>query len=366
MSSLLKKSCIVCSALLALCSCKSEKPAAATDYKVMVLKCSDDTLYSDFSATIRGKSDIQVYPQISGCITKVAVEEGEHVKRGQTLFVIDQVPYKAALETASANVDITRAEMDASELDYSSKKELYSQAVISSYELEMAENSLAVSKAKLRLNEAQRVNASNNLSYTVVKSPSDGVVGTLPFKEGALVGPSITTPLTTISDNSQMFVYFSMTENRLLSLMREYGSSDKLIESTPEVYLDLSDGSRYGRPGRIKSVSGIIDPNTGAISIKASFPNADGLLHSGGSGKVIVPQHKTGIIVIPKSATYEMQDKKFAFKIEDGTAKSVQITVSGSSGENRYIVESGLEEGDTILAEGVGFVREGMKINIKN
>lgn len=286
-------------------------------------------------------------------------------QKGQPLFIIDQVPYKAALETANANVEISKAEVETAELTLASKEELFKQAVVSKYELQTAQNALNASRAELKLREAQRTNAANNYSYTIVKSPSGGVVGTLPMKEGALVGPTMTTPLTTVSDNDIIYAYFSISENQLLELMRRYGSEDRALKAMPPVYLDLSDGSRYGFSGRIESSSGIIDDKTGSVSMKAIFPNDSGLLHSGGSGRVVMPVYKDNVIVIPKSSTFEIQDKKFVFRIVEGKARSTEIAVNPSSPEDKYIVEKGLKAGDIILSEGVGFVKDGAEIDIQ-
>lgn len=224
--------------------------------------------------------------------------------------------------------------------------------------MQTADNALAIAKAQLDQAEAQEVVAHNNLSYTVVKSPSDGVVGVLPFKTGALVSPAQPNPLTTVSDNSEMYVYFSMTENQLLSLIREYESVENAIKSMPAIQLQLSDKSTYSENGRIETISGIIDQVTGAVSLRAVFPNKGKLLHSGGAGNILIPNDKTDCIVIPKSATFEIQDKLYVYRNVDGTAKSSEIEVSFLSSDTEYIVETGLKAGDIIVTEGAGFIRE--------
>lgn len=174
----------------------------------MEVKAADKELSTSYSATIRGRQDIDIYPQVSGTIEKLCVTEGQTVRRGQLLFVIDQIPYRAALKTAVANVEAARAAMATAELTYNSNKELYTQKVVSEFSLKTAENTYLTAKAQLTQAEAQEVNARNNLSYTEVKSPSDGVVGALPYRVGALVGANLPYPLTTVSDNSDMYVYF--------------------------------------------------------------------------------------------------------------------------------------------------------------
>lgn len=318
-----------------------------------------------YSATVRGRQDIDIYPQVSGFITKLCVEEGQAVHRGQLLFVIDQVPYQAALQTAEANVEAAKATLATARLTHESKKELHARNVVSAYDLKTAENALLTAQAQLAQMEAQALSARNNLSYTEVKSPADGVVGTLPYRVGTLVSASLPKPLTTVSDNSDMYVYFSLTENQLLDLVRRYGSKEKALREMPDVELQLNDKSLYPSKGKIETISGIIDRSTGTVSLRAVFPNREGLLYSGGSANVIVPVEKKGCIVIPQAATYEIQDKMFVYKVADGKAQSAPVRVTRVNGGQEYVVDEGLAPGDVIVAEGVGLLREGTPVKPK-
>ena len=335
------------------------------EYAVMTIATTDREIPINYSATIRGRQDIAIYPQVSGTIFELCVNEGQTVSKGQPLFIIDQVPYKAALQTAEANVAAAKASVATAQLTYDSKKELYAKNVVSQYDLLTAENTLLTAKAQLAQAEAQRVNAANNLSYTVVKAPANGVVGTLPYRVGALVSASIPQPLTTVSDNSDVYVYFSMTENQLLNLTRQYGSIANTLKNMPDVQLVLNDGSVYDRTGRIESISGVIDTSTGSVQLRAVFPNADGLLHSGGAGSVIVPNIHKDCVVVPQVATFELQNKVYVYKVEDGKATSSMIDVEKINNGREYIVKSGLTPGDVIVAEGVGLLREGTPIVAK-
>ncbi|MBP6331376.1 MAG: efflux RND transporter periplasmic adaptor subunit [Alistipes sp.] len=335
------------------------------EYAVMTIATTDREIPINYSATIRGRQDIAIYPQVSGTIFELCVNEGQTVSKGQPLFIIDQVPYKAALQTAEANVAAAKAGVATAQLTYDSKKELYAKNVVSQYDLLTAENTLLTAKAQLAQAEAQRVNAANNLSYTVVKAPANGVVGTLPYRVGALVSASIPQPLTTVSDNSDVYVYFSMTENQLLNLTRQYGSIANTLKNMPDVRLVLNDGSVYDRTGRIESISGVIDTSTGSVQLRAVFPNADGLLHSGGAGSVIVPNIHKDCVVVPQVATFELQNKVYVYKVEDGKATSSMIDVEKINNGREYIVKSGLTPGDVIVAEGVGLLREGTPIVAK-
>ena len=364
--SLMKQAGFIIACCLAFPACKqATQTRANTEHEVMTIAPTSRTLSTSYPATIKGRQDIEIYPQVSGKLTELCVSEGQHVKKGQPLFIIDQVPYQAALRTAEANVEAAKASLANAELTYESRKALYAEEVVSEFDLNTAENSYLSAKAQLAQMEAQEVNARNNLSYTVVTSPSDGVVGTLPYRVGALVSSSIPQPLTTVSDNSVMYVYFSMTENQLLGLIRQYGSKDKALEQMPAIKLTLSDKSEYAHEGRIETISGVIDQSTGSVSIRAAFPNQEGLLHSGGSGNVVIPQQRDNVFVIPQAATYEIQDQTYAYKVIDGKAVSTLIRVSRVNGGQEYIVESGLAEGDVIVAEGAGLLREGMEIHPK-
>ena len=356
----------ICGVVLVSCG---QAPVAQTgtaaEYAALKIATSDRELQTAYSSTIRGQQDIDIYPQVSGFLTRLLVEEGQTVRKGQVLFVIDQVTYRASLQTAEANVEAARAGVATAQLTYDSKKELFAQKVISEFDLQTSYNTLLTTKAQLAQAEAQRVSAANNLSYTEVKSPSDGVVGTLPYRVGSLVSASLPRPLTTVSDNASMYVYFSMTENQLLELTRRYGSKAKVLEEMPAITLQLNDKSIYPSQGKIETISGIIDPSTGTVSLRAVFPNKDGLLQSGGSGNVIVPVQKQNCIVIPQAATYELQDKVFVYKVIDGKASATPVQVTRVNGGKEYIVNNGLNIGDIIVAEGVGLLRDGTPVQPK-
>ncbi len=330
--------------------------------KTMVVQAQDCVVEESYPASIRGRQDIAIMPQVSGTLTKLCVVEGERVRKGQVLFVIDQVPYRASLETAEANVEVAKSGVATAELVYQSKQQLYADSVISDFDLQTAKNSYLSAKAGLAQANAALVIAQNNLNYTEVKSPSDGVVGTLPFRVGALVSPQMPEPLTTVSDNSVMYVYFSMTENQWLALARQYGSKDAALRNMPAVELVLNDGSKYSEQGKIETVSGVIDQATGTVSVRATFGNKNGLLTSGGAGNIVLAKPQHGALLIPRTATYEIQDKVFVYRVENGKTAATQVVVSRLNGGKEYIAESGLQAGDTIVTEGVALLKEGVKL----
>ena len=328
----------------------------------MTLKREDRQLTEQYAAVIRGRQDVEVRPQVSGTITQVRVEEGAKVKRGQILFIIDQVPYKAAVEVAKAAVATAEAAEETVRQTLEGKQMLYADKVISDFELRTAQNEYKSAQAATMQARAELVNARNNLSYTEVKSPVDGVAGMTDFRIGALVSATMTEPLISVSDNSRMLAYFSLTEKQVLSLTKQYGSLEEVLKSFPEVSLKLNDGSVYEHKGKIDVISGIIDKTTGTVSLRAIFDNSDGRLMSGGQANIILPYDRPGSIVIPQEATYEIQNRIFAYRVIDGVAKSTSIEVFPINNGKEYIVESGLEEGDVIVSEGAGLLKDGTKI----
>lgn len=347
-------------------SCRSNNRQITTDteqsYPTMTISLCDDTVMSAYPATMKGKQDIDIYPQISGTIKSVCVKEGEYVRKGQTLFVIEQNTYRAALDQAMANAASAKASLATAQLTYENKEKLFKENVISEYELSTAKNTLANAQAVLAQTKAQEASAKTNYNYTVISSPANGIVGELPYFQGALVSPSQSQPLTTVSDNSAMYVYFSITEKQLLDMVREYGSTQEALKKMPDVVLQLSDGTTYAEKGRIESVSGVINQSTGSTSIRAQFPNDKRLLYSGFSGNVVVPSVYHNCIVIPQAATTEIQDKVMAFKVVNGKAQATQITIAPVDNGKEYVVLDGLRENDVIVTSGAGLLKTGMPI----
>ncbi|KIO43786.1 hemolysin D [Sanguibacteroides justesenii] len=336
---------------------------AVPDYAVITVEPQDVVLTSSYPATIRGRQDVEIRPNVSGFITKLCIDEGANVRKGQTLFIIDPVQYEEAVNVARAAVSVAEAGVATAQLTADNKRELARKNIISSYDYQMAENALASQKAALTQAEAQLVNAEKNLSYTKVVSPVDGVMGSIPFRVGALVSPTSATPLTTVSDISEMYVYFSMTEKELLDLIRQDGSSKEILERMPLVSLTLADGSLYSEQGRIETISGVIDRTTGAVSVRAAFRNPRHLLRSGGTGSVVIPSTLKNALVIPQKTTYEIQDKRFVYVLqEDAKLKNTEIEVFKLNDGKNFVVTSGLKPGDKIVAEGVGTLRDGMQI----
>ena len=349
--------------LLTGCRQNARQQEDGGNYPLMTLKPEDRQLSVKYSAVIEGKQDVEVRPQVSGTITQVCVEEGARVRKGQVLFIIDQVPYKAALQKAEAAVAAAEAGEATARQTLEGKQSLFDDKVISDFELRTAQNDYKSAKAALLQAQAEMTEARNNLSYTEVKSPVDGYAGMTSYRIGALVSASMTDALIRVSDNSEMYAYFSLTEKQVLSLTARYGSLDNALRSFPEVSLELNDGSVYGQKGKIDVISGIIDKTTGKVSMRAVFGNKDKRLMSGGQANIVIPYNRTQCIVIPQGATYEIQNRIFAYKVMDGKAVSTPIKVFEINDGTEYIVEEGLQEGDVIVSEGAGLLKDGTVVS---
>lgn len=339
--------------------------AAAPSIEVMTVTKGVTESETTFPATIKGKTDIQIRPQVTGFITRVCVDEGQTVVKGQTLFLLDQVTFQAAVDQAQANVNAAQTAVDNATLTATSKRALYDKNIISEIEYQMAANTLAQARASLAQARAVLAQARKNLSYCTVTAPSNGVVGSIPNREGSLASPSSQQPLTTISDIGDVYAYFSLTEKDILEMT---GNGERSVSAAiakmPPVRFRLSDGTMYDLPGKVATVSGLIDQATGAASVRALFPNPSGVLRSGATGNIVIPKYYENVIVIPQKATFELQDRRFVYVVNDSNkVVSTPVTVAPISGGRDFVVISGLEAGQRIAIEGVGStLKDGMAI----
>ena len=348
--------------LIASCGEDKKKTHEAAKYETLVVSQKDMTLDRQYSARMTGRQIVEVRPQVSGCIMRICINEGDAVRKGQTLFVIDQVPYRAALEVAVAARKSAEARLATARMNYENETKLQEGQVVSQVSVQTMRNALLEAESALAQAKAQEVNARNNLSYTEVKSPVSGVASMIPWHVGSLVSSNIAEPLVTVADDSEMYVYFSISENQSLDLIAQYGSIESFISKAPAVRLKLNNGQDYDQQGRISAVSGTVDAQTGAVTLRATFPNSSGLLHNGGSATVVVPTHRTNCIVIPQEATYELQNRMFVYRVVAGKTKATPIKLFQQNNGKEYIVEEGLNVGDTIIAEGAGLLKEGVEI----
>ena len=333
------------------------------EFPVETVGANSASLQSTYPATIKGIQDVEVRPKVSGFITRVYVHEGQVVKAGQPLFSIDSETYQAAVRQAQASVNTARAQLNTARLTYENNKKLFDKKVIGQYELSTAQNTYATAQASLAQAMAALASAKETLSWCMVKSPAAGVIGSLPYKAGALVSASSVEPLTTVSDVSTVEVFFSMSENDILGLTKTAGSVTAALKDLPEVKLQLVDGSLYNHPGKVVKMSGVINSSTGAYSLIAHFANPERLLKSGGAGQIIIPRTDNHAIVIPQEATVSVQDKLFVYKVgKNNKVYYTEIKVNPQNDGNTYIVTSGLSVGDRIVVKGLTKLSDKMKI----
>lgn len=350
-------------------SCKEnqqQQQQAVPELATITIGESDATLETGYPVALQGENDVEIRPQIQGFLTKVYVEEGQRVSKGQIMFQIDQVSLQAAVDAAEASVKVAQANVNTAETNANNNKILLDKNIISAPAYQTSVDALNVAKAQLNQANANLVSARKNLSYSTIKAPSAGIVGTIDYKEGTLVSPQ--TLLTVLSDNGEMEALFSFNEKDILKMTDNGAKSvSAAIADLPPVVLQLANGERYAHPGKIISVSGVLDRSTGSAQAKALFPNPDGMLRSGNTGQLLIPNIHNNAIQIPQNATYEMQDMKFCFVVGDSSKVHARpITVAPENDGKNYIVTSGLKNGDVIVAEGVGIsVKEGMQIKPK-
>lgn len=367
-------------AMLVSCGKKQQQglPDADNRHAVVTVKTQSAKLSVTYPATLKGIQDVEIRPKVSGFITRIYVQEGQSVSRGQVLFTIDSESFRAqvraaeeAVKAAQQQINVVNSNIATAELTLQNKKMLFEKQIISEYEFKTTENQvrslkaqLGAAQAQLGQARAQLAAARDNLSFCTVTSPTSGVIGMLPMKVGALVGPSMQVPFTTVSDINTIHAYFSMTEKQLLEMARTAGGGvQEAIRTMPSVKLQLADGTTYGEEGRIDAVGGVIDASTGAVQMRAAFPNAHRLLHSGGSGNIEFPVFASDAILVPQKATVEIQDKKFVYVVgADNKVKSTEITVQAQSDGANYVVTSGLRAGERIVVEGVQNLKNGQEI----
>ena len=331
------------------------------EYPIETVAESSASLQSTYPATINGIQDVEIRPKVSGFITQINVTEGQTVSAGQVLFVIDNETYQAQVRQAQAAVNTAQSAVNTAKLTFDNTKKLHNSKVVGDYELQTAENSFLSAQAQLGQAQAALASANEALSFCYVKSPAAGVVGTLPFKKGALVSAS--NVLTHVSDISKMEIYFSLTEKDMLTLSQNEGGLRAAIDAFPPVKLQLTDGSIYAHEGQVVAVSGVIDKTTGSVQVKAHFPNPEKLLKSGGSGTIIIPRSADAAIVIPQRVVMEVQNKKFVYVLKDSNRVAyTEITVDPQNDGMNYIVTSGLKAGDKYVTNGITKLTDKMEI----
>jgi membrane fusion protein (multidrug efflux system) len=349
------------------CSDSTAATGGASDLQTLpVLQISAATAVTQatYPASIEGTTNVEIRPQVDGFLDKLFVDEGAYVKAGQPLFKINDQPYREQLNNAVANLHAQEAAVINAQLDIDKLTPLVQNKVVSDYQLKAANAAYKIAVANEEQAKATVATAQINLDYTLIKAPVSGYIGLLPKKQGSLVSRNDVNALTTLSDIHQVHVYFSLSEGDFINFKEQYSGNtlnDKLKQLQP-VSLILADNTVYPFPGKIDMIDGQFDQNTGAITVRASFPNTEGLLRSGNTGKIQLSLNHPNAILIPQSATIEVQDKTFVFAVGDSDKVTKQpITIIGKSGTN-YLISNGVKSGDRIVFSGIDHLQEGMMI----
>ena len=343
-------------ATLVSCSGGGGRPTFGdNEYPVVTVGTSQADMQTTYPASIKGVQDVEIRPKVQGFLTQINVKEGQTVSAGQVLFVIDNETYQAQVRQAQAAVNAAQQQVNTAKLTYTNAQQLHAKKVIGDYELQTSQNTFESAQAQLAQAQASLASAKEMLSYCYVKSPASGVVGTLPFKKGALVSAS--NVLTNVANISSMEAYFSVTEKEAMVI------SQQGLASLPPVKLQLADGSIYGSEGTISKMSGVIDAATGSVQLIASFANPEKLLKSGATGTIIIPRVSSNVIIIPLSCVSEVQNKKFVYTLgKDNKVKYTEIQVDPHNDGNNYVVTGGLKAGDKYVTNGITKLNDGMEI----
>ena len=345
---------------------EEEDEESVGEYRTLTISTQDFTIVREFTAMIESDQPADIRPQISGRITQICVKEGSRVKKGQPLVILDQVPYQAAVRNAEAKLNSAKAQLATARQNLEGKEQLFKQHVIGDFDLNKARNEAAEAEAALAEAKADLTTAQNELSYTVIKSPSDGVLSMIEYRIGELVDPSMEKELTTISDPRHIYAYFGISEKTLYDLTQYYQCSiEELPDKMPKVTITTYWGKEMEHKGRIDAISGNVESSTGTVVIRASFDNPDGLFRNNSNATLMLPYSVKDAIVIPQEATFDIQDKIFVFKVENGLTKQTPIEIMPYHDGHNFVVTGGLKVGDVIIAEGAGLLKDETMVKVK-
>jgi membrane fusion protein (multidrug efflux system) len=356
------------SALIYSCgSSTANAPASAPPAQVLpVITVSDHqvTAHREFTASIQGSRDIEIRPQVDGYLDRISVDEGGYVRKGQVLFHIDARPYAEQLNTAKASLQSAKAALESASINVDKLTPLVANKVVSDVQLKTAKAAYDAAKANVAQAQAAVDAAKINVGYTSVTAPADGYIGIIPFKTGSLVGKNTSEALTVLSETKEIHVYFSMSELDFLDFKQEFEGKtiEQKIKNIPPVDLVLADNSIYPQKGKVEVVEGQFDKTMGAINFRATFPNGNGLLRSGNTGRIRIPRQLAKSVLIPQEATFELQDKVFVYTVLDSNkVEGRPVTVADRSGRY-YLISKGLKPGEKIVYAGLDRLRDGMAI----
>lgn len=343
------------------CEEKAPETANVQSYPVIQITAGAIASYQEFPASIEGRDNIEIRPQIDGVLEQIFVDEGAYVTKGMPLFLINDSPFKEKLQNANAALSAAKAMLESAQIEVEKTAPLVKSKVVAEYQLKIAQSALQVAQANVELAKTDVAVAKINLSYTLIKAPVDGYIGRLPYKKGSLISTFNPRPLTALSDVRQVHVYFALSESEFIHFKQQFPGRtlDEKIKKVPPVELVLADDSLYTHKGHIDLIDGQFNKNTAAITVRATFSNEDGLIRSGNTGKVRIGILHANQVVVPQSSTLDMQDKLYVFLVgKDNTVHKQLISISGSSGKN-FLVKEGLHVGDQIVYGGFEQLQEG-------
>ncbi|QHS59068.1 efflux RND transporter periplasmic adaptor subunit [Chitinophaga agri] len=364
----LNRSLLVIIILMGLYSCQpsaahNEAPAA-TPAEVVTIGAADASTENDYTASLEGKVNVEIRSQVDGYLEKVYVDEGAYVKAGQPLFKIDEHRYREQLNNAKASLHAAEAAVLNAQLEIDKVTPLVNSKVVSEIQLRTAKTAYEVATANVEQAKALVAAATINVGYTNITAPVSGYIGRIPKKAGALISLNDPEPLTKLSDVHEIYAYFSLSEGDFFSFKDNYAGStlEEKLKNLPPVVLVLADNHVYEEKGKVDMIDGQFEKNTGAITLRAVFPNGKGTIRTGNTGKVRLQREYKNAILVPQAATVEIQDRVFVYTL-DKANKTVRqaITVTGNSG-NDYLVTDGVKAGDRIVVSGVDRLKEGMEI----
>ncbi len=365
-----KSACFILLAGIALYSCQSSGGETGgyqmptPSLPVITVNNMTATVHREYPASVQGIRDVEIRPQVDGYLTRIYIDEGAYVHKGQPLFSIDDRPYREQLNTAKAGLGTAKANLASAEINLAKVKPLVENNVVSDVQLKTAQATYDAAVASVAQAAAMVQSAQINVGYTEISAPVDGYIGRIPLKTGSLVGRATPEALTVISEIKDVYAYYSLSENEFLQFKNQFEGNtvEEKIKNMPPVELVLADGSIYPSKGRVQIVAGQFDNSIGAISFRAVFPNPDRLLRSGSTGKVRIPKILENALVVPQESTFEIQDKVFVFALADSNkVVSKPVVVSGKTARY-YFVEYGLQAGENIVFTGVDNLRDGMMI----
>lgn len=356
-----------CLLVLQGCSSKPEKEKTVTPLvSTVTVDTTSVTTELEFSGMLEGISDIEIRPQAEGYLEKIFVDEGAYVRKGQSLFLINDTPYSEKLNQSTASLQTALANREKARIEATRIQKLVDGKVVSDVQLKNAQAELSAANSAVRQAEAAKKSAAISKGFTLIKAPVNGYVGKLPYRVGSLVGHNEPEPLSVVSDINTMYAYFSMSEEAFLQFKQQYPGKtiEEKIKRIPSVRLMLPDNSVYDEQGKVDIVQGQFDKSTGSITFRASFPNSGGLLRSGNTGKIIMSQYNKNVIQVPQSATYELQNKVMAYVVEkNNKLKSVSLKIGQKTALN-YIISEGLKPGDILVSKGLERLHEGIQVKV--